>query len=82
MPATIKRTSPSTPSPPVGLEDMLTTRQLADTLSVSPRTLDNWRSTSRGPTYFRIEGTVRYRMSDVNAWLDNSKVQTLESLSR
>ena len=69
------------PSPAV-LEDMLTTRELADVLSVSPHTLDNWRSASRGPTYFRFEGTVRYRMSDVVAWLEGKQVQTLESLSR
>ncbi|ARD42451.1 helix-turn-helix transcriptional regulator [Actinomyces gaoshouyii] len=64
-----------------GLETMLTTCDLADALSVSPRTLDNWRSASRGPAYFRIEGTVRYRMSDVVAWLEGQQVQTLESLS-
>lgn len=64
----------------VRLEDMLSTEELAGILSLSSRTLDNWRSDSRGPVYFRIEGTVRYRMSDVAAWLEGRRVQTLESL--
>ena len=67
--------------PQVDLEDMLTTHQLAKILSVSPRTLDNWRSASRGPAYFRFEGTVRYRMSDVAAWLKARRVETFESLT-
>ncbi|MBW3068990.1 helix-turn-helix domain-containing protein [Actinomyces sp. 594] len=59
---------------------MLTTKELARVLGVAPRTLDNWRSASRGPAYFRFEHVVRYRMSDVEAWLAAQKVETLEAL--
>jgi len=81
MPLTAARLVPVISSRQVvGLEDMLTTRQLAEVLAVSSRTLDNWRSASRGPAYFRIEGAIRYRMSDVEAWIAGQRITTLESL--
>ena len=55
------------------MEEMLTTKQLAVILGVSSRTLDNWRAACRGPAYFRFEGTIRYRMSDVEAWLNGCR---------
>ena len=60
-------------------QEMLTTAELARALKVSSRTLDNWRSASRGPAYFRVEGAVRYRVRDVEEWLEACFVQTLET---
>ena len=60
-------------------QEMLTTVELARALKVSSRTLDNWRSESRGPAYFRVEGAVRYRVSDVKEWLGACFVRTLET---
>ena len=62
------------------MEEMLTIKQLAVILGVSSRTLDNWRAACRGPAYFRFEGTIRYRMSDVEAWLKGWRVQTIEAV--
>ncbi|MDO4243843.1 MAG: helix-turn-helix domain-containing protein [Actinomyces sp.] len=63
-------------------ENMLTVKELAVMLSLSSRTLDNWRSTIRGPAYVRLKGAVRSRVSDVVAWLERQRVQTLESVGR
>lgn len=65
-----------------GFEDFLTPGELARALRVRSSTLANWRSDSRGPDYFRLEGNIRYRMSDVEAWLQGRRVRTLEGLGR
>lgn len=52
--------------------DLLTTRQVAESLSISPRTLDAWRRTGRkGPAWLRVGSRVRYRKADVAAWLES-----------
>ena len=71
-------TSGTTPRAPTAhVEDLLTSDEI---LRLRPTTLANWRSASRGPAYFRIEGTVRYRISDVEKWLKNRHVETLETV--
>lgn len=48
----------------------LTTRQLAELLGVSVRTLYRWRKTGHGPRPI-IEGKwVRYQTVDVDEWLE------------
>lgn len=41
----------------------------ADYLGVAVRTLENWRCRRYGPRYVKIGGSVRYRQSDLDAWL-------------
>jgi excisionase family DNA binding protein len=54
--------------------DILTAEQAAALLSVEPRTLILWRAT-RGLPYIRITSKViRYRRSDVDAWLARRRV--------
>ncbi|MFJ4230507.1 helix-turn-helix transcriptional regulator [Cellulosimicrobium cellulans] len=51
---------------------LLDTAALADYLGVSKRTVANWRTASRDqddPRFNRIGALVRYRKSDVHAWL-------------
>ena len=49
--------------------DLLTEIQAAEILAVEPRTLRLWRAT-RGLPYLRITPQViRYRRSDLDAWL-------------
>ncbi len=43
----------------------LNQEQLARRWSVSPRTLERWRSIGRGPNYLRLVGRVAYRLEDV-----------------
>ena len=49
---------------------LLTQRQVADMLRVTPRTVERWRETGAGPTFFRVGGLCRYRPEDLAAWLD------------
>ena len=53
--------------------------EAAAMLGVSSRTLANWRTLGIGPAFVRV-GRVRsrtlYRIDDLNAWLDNNRVET------
>lgn len=53
---------------------LLTTAEAATYLSLSPRTLESWRSKLVGPKYIKPEGraAVRYRTSDLEEWIDES----------
>lgn len=45
-------------------------------LCVSAGTLRNWRSMSRGPRFARVGRRIVYRMVDLEAFLDESLVET------
>ena len=48
----------------------LTPREAAPILRVKGQTLKRWRAKGIGPAYVRLEGgRVRYRLSDLEAWL-------------
>jgi excisionase family DNA binding protein len=47
----------------------LRVEQAADFLGLGKGTLDQWRHECRGPTYFKIGGQVRYRKSDLLAFI-------------
>lgn len=51
-------------------DELMTPEQVANALLLSLRTLAAWRSSGRNPLpYLKIGGRVRYRRSDVDAWL-------------
>lgn len=51
---------------------LLTERQAADLLNLSPRTLAAWRLRGRGPSFLRIGKTcVRYRLRDLDKWVES-----------
>lgn len=51
--------------------DLLDEQKAAHLLQVSPGTLSVWRSTGRyNLPYLKIGAKVRYRRSDLQAWLD------------
>ena len=47
-----------------------TTREVAEWLSLSPRTLERCRVTGEGPRYRKVERRVRYTPEDLVLWLD------------
>ena len=57
------------PGDPPSRDQMLEPRHLAALMSISPRTLETWRREGRGPAVTKVEGAVRYRYSDVLAWI-------------
>ncbi len=48
----------------------LTVKQAADFLRLSKGTLDQWRHEGRGPAYFKVGGQIRYRRSDLVAFIE------------
>ncbi|TSD53670.1 helix-turn-helix transcriptional regulator [Aeromicrobium piscarium] len=55
--------------PTIGLEPVLTTSELAAHLGVPVQTIHDLRHGGRGPRGFRIGRELRYRVSEVEAWL-------------
>lgn len=51
------------------MEKLLTTKELAEYLKVTTGTIENWRVAGTGPKYVKAGG-VRYRESDIQAWLE------------
>lgn len=53
----------------VSIEPTLSIRDLAAVLGVSVQALYDLRSQGRGPTGFRVGRSLRFRRSEVEAWL-------------
>jgi predicted DNA-binding transcriptional regulator AlpA len=49
---------------------VLTSREAAAFLRLSPRTLDRLRVEGGGPRYLKLRRSIRYRQSDLASWLD------------
>lgn len=46
----------------------LSTRELAERWSISPRTLERWRWAGEGPRFLKLGGRVVYRIADIEAF--------------
>jgi predicted site-specific integrase-resolvase len=53
----------------MNISELLTPKEAAAFLKVSPRSMERWRNKGTGPKFSRLNGRVRYSMSDVQAWL-------------
>lgn len=51
------------------IQKLLTTKELAKYLGIGESTLLQYRFDGTGPAYIKLGHLVRYRMSDVEAWL-------------
>ncbi len=60
------------------LERLLTARELADVLGMAPATVLDWHEAGRIPS-FKIGTAVRFRASEVEAWLDGCRRGPIES---
>ena len=49
---------------------LLTDREVAKLLNISWITLQQWRYQKRGPRFLKLNRNVRYRLADVEAWIN------------
>jgi excisionase family DNA binding protein len=54
---------------------LLTANELASELGVGTQTLAQWRWQGAGPAFIKVGRLVRYRRTDVDAWLAANEVQ-------
>jgi excisionase family DNA binding protein len=54
----------------LGNENALNERQAAKYLGVSPGTLRLWRAEQRSPRFFRAGKLIRFRVRDLNEWIE------------
>ena len=55
------------------MDDVLyTEKQTAALLNVPYRTLQGWRQRGDGPRWIKLKSLVRYRLSDIQDYLDDS----------
>jgi Helix-turn-helix domain len=54
---------------------LLTRREAAAFLAVPEKTLATWAYRHDGPTYYRVGRWTRYRIEDLQAWLDSRRVE-------
>jgi len=51
---------------------LITTAEAATYLSLSPRTLENWRARQEGPPFVRMGTAVRYDTDALSQWIEKS----------
>lgn len=52
---------------------LLTSKQLAQMLSIPEGTLRSWRATGIGPVWHKLEGSVRYDVDDVSRYVERNR---------
>ena len=58
----------------VNLPALLTVAEVAEYLGIATGTLYYWRCRGdRGPRSIKVEGTIRYRASDVREWSEENQ---------
>lgn len=51
-------------------ENLLNTKEVGRIIGVAEITLRKWRMGGFGPRFIKLGSNVRYRLSDIDAWLD------------
>jgi excisionase family DNA binding protein len=57
------------------MDEILTINEVAAMLKCSPTTLYRWRKEGTGPKYFNLRGDVRYKLSEINAFIDQQTTE-------
>ncbi len=66
------------PAPIAGYRPLLTERQAADLLALSPRTLQAWRIRGGGPAFIKLGSAIRYDAEALTAWVaEQQRVNTI-----
>jgi hypothetical protein len=65
----IKKPNPDGSAAPAASETLLTPRETAGHLKLSTSWLAKQRLKGGGPPYLKLDGAVRYRVSDLQLWM-------------
>jgi predicted DNA-binding transcriptional regulator AlpA len=57
------------------MEKILNEKEVALATRLALPTLRNWRSLGRGPAYLKLGKAIRYRESDVQAYVEKSRIE-------
>lgn len=57
------------------MDILIREREAAQRLGVSVKTLQSWRLHCRGPVYAKIGKSVRYRLEDLDAFVQSKLIQ-------
>lgn len=57
-------------------KNILDEHEVAELLSVKPQTLATWRMKGIGPRYAKVGRLVRYRLADLERWMEENTVAT------
>jgi hypothetical protein len=52
---------------------LLTSKQVAQMLSIPEGTLRYWRNVGIGPTWHKLEGSIRYHVDDVSQYVEKNR---------
>ena len=52
---------------------LLNEREVSELINTPKGTLSRWRCSGRGPSWVKLEGSVRYYLSDVLAYVEEGK---------
>jgi hypothetical protein len=63
----------SNPITEAGQSQLVTEVDAAKLLCQSIRTLQKWRVTGYGPAHYKIGRNVRYRLNELNTWIDSRR---------
>jgi len=55
-------------------QNFLNDKEAARFLSLSPQTLRNWRTQSRGPAYIKAGRAIRYAIDDLRSFMDQNRI--------
>jgi len=62
------------------MDKLLSETDAAAILGCKPKTLKNWRSRDQGPPWYRVsKRAVRYRESELKAWIESVRVHSKEA---
>jgi len=59
---------------------MLSETEVAERHEIAQSTLRSWRTQRKGPRYYKVGRTVRYRIEDLDAFFAGVPVETMDSL--
>lgn len=59
-------------------QKFLDTKEAAEYIGMSPRTLEAWRRKPSGLVYYMYGQKILYEISDLNKWIKNRKPKKIE----